>query len=40
MTALQIGDANVHAWVKSFLPWTHGTVVKTVAFVLVCLLVA
>ncbi len=40
MTASQIGYGNVHTWVKSFLPRAHGTVVKTVAFVILCLLVA
>lgn len=40
MTASQIGYGKVHTWVKSFLPRTHCTVVKTVAFVILCLLVA
>ncbi len=40
MTASQIGYGKVQAWVKSYLPGTHGTVLKTVAWVILCLLVA
>lgn len=40
MTASQIGYGTVHTWVKSFLVGTHGTVVKTVTCVILCLLVA
>ena len=40
MTASQIGYGKVHSWVKTFVPQAHGTVVKTVAFTILCLLVA
>ena len=40
MTASQIGYGKVHAWVKTHLPGTHCTVVATVAFVILCLLVS
>src|SRR5579884_555808 len=40
MTASQIGYGNIYAWVKSYLSGTHRTVLKTVAWVILCLLVA
>lgn len=40
MTASQIGYGNVGTWVKSYLKGTHRTVVSTVAWVVLCLLVA
>ncbi|HVA89132.1 MAG TPA: transposase [Chloroflexota bacterium] len=40
MTASQVDYGNVHAWVKSFLNGTHRTVLSTVAWVILCLLVA
>ncbi len=40
MTASQVGYAKVHAWVKAYLGDTHATVLKTVAWVVLCLLAA
>ena len=40
MTASHIGDERVHAWVKPYLDGTHQTVLKTVTWVILCLLVA
>lgn len=40
MTASQIGYGNVQAWVKSYLNGTHRTVLSTVAWVILCVLVA
>src|SRR4030095_14991791 len=40
MTTAQVGDAPVHCWVKAVLGRTHTTVVLTVAWAVLCLLVA
>ena len=40
MTASQIGYAHVQRWVKSYLAGHHRTVVATVAWVVLCVLVA
>ena len=40
MTTAQVGYAPVHCWVKSVLGRTHTTVVVTVAWAVLCLLVA
>lgn len=40
MTTAQVGYAPVHRWVKSVLGNTHTTVVITVAWAVLCLLVA
>lgn len=40
MTASQIGYGNVQTWVKSYLNGTHRTVLQTVAWVILCVLVA
>ncbi|MER3484843.1 MAG: hypothetical protein C4345_01545, partial [Chloroflexota bacterium] len=40
MTASQRGYGNISAWVKPSLHGTHGTVRKTVAWVILCLVVA
>lgn len=40
MTASQIGYGKVQAWVKSYLNGTHCTVLNSVAWVILCLLVA
>jgi hypothetical protein len=40
MTASHIGYARVHRWVKPYLDGAHQTVLKTVTWVILCLLVA
>lgn len=40
MTASQIGYGKVYTWVKSYLNGTHRTVLSTVGWVILCLLVA
>jgi Transposase DDE domain len=40
MTTAQVGYAPVHRWVKSVLGRTHTTVVRTIAWAVLCLLVA
>jgi hypothetical protein len=40
MTASPIGDARVHRWVTPYRDGTHQTVLKTVTWVILCLLVA
>ena len=40
MTASRRGYGNGYAWVKAYLSGTHRTVLQTVAWVVLCLLVA
>src|SRR2546423_11523616 len=40
MTTAQVGYAHVHRWVKEVLGSTHTTVIMTVAWAVLCLLVA
>jgi hypothetical protein len=40
MTASEVGYENVHAWVKALLKGAHSTVVVTVAWAVLCLVVA
>ena len=40
MTTAQVGYAHVHRWVKHVLGSTHTTIVVTVAWAVLCLLVA
>ena len=40
MTTAQVGYTSVHRWVKQVLGQTHTTVIVTVAWAVLCLLVA
>src|SRR2546425_7237718 len=40
MTTAQVGYAHVHRWVKEVLGSTHTTIIMTVAWAVLCLLVA
>ena len=40
MTASAVGYPQVHAWVKTMLGRTHATVIHTIAWAVLCLLVA
>jgi hypothetical protein len=40
MTASAVGYERVHAWVKAMLGKTHATVVQTIAWAVLCVLVA